>query len=78
MAKMSAPLAEAIERGELTEEQFRELIETEARALGLTYDEAIARARAGTLPRHPRGANLELLVEMLDAGAAGHGRAVRR
>jgi hypothetical protein len=68
MLKLPTALCEAIERGELTEAQLRELITLEAKALGLGYEEAVLRARAGTLPeRYPLRADLELLVDLLAA-----------
>lgn len=67
MPEISASLREAIERGELTDDQVRELIALEAHALGLGVEDAIAQARAGTLPRTPIGSDLELLVDLLAA-----------
>ena len=58
-------LQRAIEKGQLTDEQLRELITFEAAALGLSYEEAIERAKARTLPRNYIGADLELLVQLL-------------
>ncbi len=60
-------LQEAIERGELSDEQLRELIAIEADALGLSVDEAIQLARERRLPRTYVGADLELLVRLLPA-----------
>jgi hypothetical protein len=65
MAAPATSLDQAIDRGELTEEQLLELIAEEAATLGLSRDEAIARARAGTLPKRFPAADLELLVQML-------------
>ena len=65
MEPLPKELQNAIEQGELTEEQFRELITLEAKALGLTYEEAVKRARNRTLPRSLLGADLELLVKLL-------------
>ena len=67
MAPLPSELQRAIEQGELTEEQLRELITLEAKALGLSYEEAIKRAKQRTLPRTHVGADLELLVELLAA-----------
>ena len=58
-------LVDALEAGELTDEQLRQLITLEARALGLTFDEAIRRAKDGSLPGCHLGADLSLLVELL-------------
>ena len=58
-------LQQAIEEGELTDEQLRELITLEAGALGLTFEEAVERARVGTLPHNVLGSDLQLLVQLL-------------
>jgi hypothetical protein len=61
----------AIEAGEpLTDEQFRELIRHEAQSIGLTFGEAVERARNDTLPKNAVGLHLELLISMLDAEPA--------
>ena len=58
----------AIEKGQLTQAQLRGLITLEARALGLTFHEAVQRATARTLPRRdPISLDLELLVALLPA-----------
>ncbi len=62
-----ATLVEAIELGELTQEQLKELIGVEAKALGLTLDEAVRAAKDRTLPKNHIGADLELLVGLLEA-----------
>jgi hypothetical protein len=67
MPEIPTALREAIERGELTDEQLRELIALEAKALGLEYGDAVAQAHARTLPEHPLRADLELLVDLLAA-----------
>jgi hypothetical protein len=67
MSPLPAALQEAIERGELTEAQLRELIALEAKALGLTYEEAVRKARDRRLPKNYIGADLELLVQLLPA-----------
>jgi hypothetical protein len=48
-----------------SDEQLRELITLEAKAVGLTYEEAIKRANDRTLPQSLLGADLELLVQLL-------------
>lgn len=58
-------LRQAVEQGDLTEDQLRELIALEADALGLSAEEAIARAKAGKLPRTYLGDDLALLIELL-------------
>lgn len=63
---MTTDLLDALERGSLTEEQLRELIASEARQLGLTFEEAVSRARSGTLPRNVLGIDLRLLICLLD------------
>jgi hypothetical protein len=65
--RREVPLAtqEAIERGLVTQEQLRELIELEAEWIDSSFDEAVRRARRGTLPKNEMGADLEFLVRML-------------
>ena len=63
--EMPASLVQAIDGGELTEAQLRELITFEAAELGLSFDEAVQRARARTLPKNPIGSDLQLLAMML-------------
>jgi len=65
MEPLPVELQQAIEEGELTDEQLRELITLEAKAVGLTYEEAIKRAKDRTLPQSLLGADLELLVQLL-------------
>lgn len=65
MEPLPVELQQAIEEGELTEEQLRQLVTLEAKALGLTCEEAIKRAKDGTLPRGLLGSDLELLVLLL-------------
>jgi len=67
MAPLPVALQEAIERGELTPEQLRQLITLEAEELGLTFDEAVKLARERRLPKTALGADLELLVQLLPA-----------
>ena len=50
-----------------TVDQLRRMIEVEAKVLGLSFADAIERARLRTLPRNAIGADLSLLVEMLPA-----------
>jgi len=54
-----------IEFTELTQEELRDLIREEARHLEMTYEEAVKAAKAGTLPRNYWGADIELLVGLL-------------
>jgi hypothetical protein len=66
--QMPPDLLAAIEGdGVLTDEQFRQLIAIEAEMIGLTFDEAVERARADTLPRNPIGYDIRALVRILDA-----------
>jgi hypothetical protein len=46
----------------LTDEHLHAMIEIDARALGMSTDEAILRARRGTLPRTPIADDLILLL----------------
>jgi hypothetical protein len=67
MAPLPTDLQRAIEQGELTEPQLRELFRLEAQQIGLSYERAIELARARKLPRNHIGADLELLVSLLPA-----------
>ena len=58
-------LIAAMEAGELTQSQLRELIRIEAESIGLTFDEAIDRAKKGTLPGCHIGSDIDFLIEML-------------
>lgn len=64
---MPAGLLMAMEQGELTPDQLRQLITIEAETIGLSFDEAVRLARARQLPRTALGADIELLVELLAA-----------
>lgn len=66
-AVMPPGLLLAMEQGELTPDQIRQLITIEAEAIGLSFDDAVRLARARQLPRTALGADLELLVELLAA-----------
>ena len=63
-------LIDAIEEGEITRDQLRELIEIEAAEIGLTFDEAYASALAGTLPMSELGSDIESWLRMYRAGKA--------
>jgi hypothetical protein len=66
--QMPPDLLAAIEGdGVLTAEQLRQLIAIEAEMIGLTFDEAVNRARADTLPRNALGIDIRSLVRILDA-----------
>ncbi len=67
VSELPGDLAGAIESGSLTQEQLRRLITFEARQIGLTFDEAVGRARAGTIERGPYGASIWLLVGALES-----------
>ena len=62
---LPADLLAAMADGGLTQAQLRQLIAIEASDLGLEFDEAVRRARDGTLPKNVVGLDLELLVELL-------------
>lgn len=64
--QMPQELIDAIEAGELSDEQFLQLIAVEAAMIGLTFDEAVAGARTNTLPWNAVGMDLRMLVRMLD------------
>lgn len=58
-------LIDAIESGEITQEQLRQLIEIEAGLLGLTFDEAVEKARQNTLPKDALGTDVQFLIMSL-------------
>ena len=64
-------IAEALESGEVvidvTREQLVHMIEFEAEELGLTFHEALERARNDTLPKHALGSELQSNVWLLDS-----------
>lgn len=67
MATRHVPTPEEVQRAVLsgtilTEDHLRALIEIDARVLGMSPDEAIFRARAGTLPKNPVADDLMLLL----------------
>lgn len=70
MSPLPKDLEQAIADGTLTEEQLKELIRLEADALGLSFDQAVKQAKAGTLPKNYIGADLELLIDLLLPAAA--------
>jgi hypothetical protein len=67
MGKLPGALVDAVEVGELSADQLQELITAEAKALGLTFDEAVRAAKDGTLPKNLIGSDLSLLVDLLEA-----------
>lgn len=69
MSPLPENLKAAIEQGELTESQLKQLITLEAEALGLSFEEALRQAKTGTLPKSHLGADLELLIDLLPAAA---------
>lgn len=66
-SELPGDLAGAIEGGLLTQEQLRRLIAFEAKQIGLTFDEAVRQARAGTIERGRYGASIWLLVGALES-----------
>jgi hypothetical protein len=60
-------LRQALEHAELTTDQLKLLIEIEAEQLGLTFEEAVTRARADALPHTPLGFDLQFHILMLAA-----------
>jgi hypothetical protein len=67
LAIIPPELLKAMDGGELTQEQLRQLISIEAQTIGLTFEQAVDRARTGELPRTALGADIELLVMLLAA-----------
>lgn len=72
----SQELLDALDKGELSVENLKELIEIEAAQLGLTVDEAIERARKNTLPKGPLGTDLQFNIIMLITAEARCGSKV--
>jgi hypothetical protein len=62
-------LTKALETGELSADQVRELITLEASALGLSFAEAVDAVQKQTLPWSPLSADLGFLVTMLGSEA---------
>ena len=65
MLKLPEELLEAIESGTMTDEQLRLLITLEAKAIGLSYEEAYALAKARSLPSNGIGIDLQLLFGLV-------------
>lgn len=63
-------LIEALESGEITRDQLIKLIELEAEALELSFDEAVALADQDKLPKSTIGLDLNYLIRLLDATPA--------
>jgi hypothetical protein len=64
MAKLPVKLRLAIKRGRLSPGQLNQLIDREAKALGLTRQVALRRASTNTLPTSHIGDDLDLLVRL--------------
>lgn len=60
-------LQAALDAGYISQAHLREFIAFGAEELDLTFDEAVQRARADTLPRNAKGTDLRVLVSLLDA-----------
>ena len=59
-------LQAAMERGdEMSLEQLRQLIAIEAKAIGLTFEQAVEHGRRHALPNSVIGGDLTMLIEML-------------
>jgi hypothetical protein len=67
--EVPSDLLQAMEGDALTDEQLRRLIALEAAQLGLNFDEAVRRARDGSLPKTVVGSDVELLVDLLPDSA---------
>jgi hypothetical protein len=70
MPNLPEDLRLALETGQLTLDQLRQLIALEAQALNLSVDEAVRLAQAGALPNHYIADDLAMLVAMHSAAAA--------
>lgn len=64
---MTDDLRTALKSGELSEEQLKELITVRAANLGLTFAKAVAAFRRSALPGTADGADLGLLISLLEA-----------
>ena len=60
-------LLEALDSGELSDDQLRALIAIEAERLHLSFDEAVELGLRNALPRTPEGFDLHFHVLMLAA-----------
>ena len=67
MPELPEDLIQALEAGELAVDQLQQLIRLEAAALGLSYEEAVARAYSRELPKSRIGSDIDFLVELLPA-----------
>lgn len=65
--RIPVALQDAIKGGSLTRAQLKRLIGLEAKAIHLSTEEAIERARAGELPRHYIADDIAQLVRLLDS-----------
>lgn len=65
MPEIPESLRKAMDGGMLSHEQLRQLIELEAQAIGLDFDQAIKGARSNTLPHSAIGTDLRFLIQML-------------
>ena len=67
---MSLPIEiqEAMEQGELSIEQLKELIRLEAHEIDLTYEQAIALEAQDALPRNLIGSDLDFIIKLLPKG----------
>ncbi len=65
MAPLNPQQREAVESGVLSVDELKSLIEQEAALLGLTFDAAVERERAGRLPATSVGTDLTFLIRML-------------
>ena len=65
------PLSDSDKRkdleGDISVDQLRDIIRREAALLQLSFDDAVTRAKARTLPRNHIGDDISLLVELLPA-----------
>ena len=67
MPNLPRDLQRAIQSGRLTNAQIHELIKLEAKALGLTFEQARQRAEARSLPSNTIGSDLQMLFGLLAA-----------
>ena len=69
MAGTGAESGDIIPGRVLSPDELRWLIEEEAAMLGLSFDEAVARERKGTLPDSPLGADVAFLIRRMRGDA---------
>lgn len=65
MPPLNPQQRDAAESGSLSVDELKSLIEKEAALLDLSFETALEREQAGTLPATPVGTDLTFLIRML-------------